>query len=134
MATPRITAAEQVDLRNKARRELERMNTLFNDNETVQLLDAFKNRFNACETVYKVILSDYLRRKGENANRLKINMHQVPAALGFAGYGFDRELLQELFGSEEKVGSRSVKKLRDATTHGVKQCAINRSIRKISLI
>lgn len=56
---------------------------------------------------------------------MKINMSQAPSALLYAGYDFDRDLLTKLFGGEERVGRRSVKKLRDALTHAVKQSAVN---------
>ncbi len=52
-------------------------------------------------------------------------MTQAPYALEYAGYDFDKDLLTHLFGSEEKVGSRTVKKLRDALTHSLNQKAID---------
>ena len=51
-------------------------------------------------------------------------MKQVPAALKFAGYTFDNALLSEIFGSS----STSIKKLRDATTHGIKKKAVEEII------
>lgn len=52
-------------------------------------------------------------------------MKQAPHALAFAGYDFDKELLAKLFGAEEKIGSRSVKKLRDSLTHSMNDKAVN---------
>ena len=45
--------------------------------------------------------------------------------MSYAGYDFDRALLTKLFGGEERIGRRSVKKLRDALTHVMKQNAID---------
>ena len=50
-------------------------------------------------------------------------MTQVPFALAFAGYNFDKELLNELFGSSSQKGM-TVKKLRDAVTHSIDEKAV----------
>jgi len=50
--------------------------------------------------------------------------------LNYAGYDFDKDLLTHLFGAEEKVGSRTVKKLRDSLTHSVNQKAIDELINR----
>ena len=77
-------------------------------------------------TVYKVIFAVYeLNRTGTRPERMQITMRQAPTALSYAGYDYDRELLKKLFGSEDRIGIRSVKKLRDALTHSVKQNAID---------
>ena len=76
--------------------------------------------------VYKVLFADYeFNRTGNSSDRLKISMKQAPSALSYAGYDYNRALLTKLFGSEERIGRRSVKKLRDALTHAVKQTAID---------
>lgn len=51
-----------------------------------------------------------------------VDMRQVPNALKFAGYDFDKELLVELFGSSSQKGE-TVKKLRDKITHGIDETA-----------
>ena len=52
-------------------------------------------------------------------------MREAPYALKYAGYDFDKEILASLFGAEEHVGKRSVKKLRDSLTHSVNKGAID---------
>jgi hypothetical protein len=52
-------------------------------------------------------------------------MTQVPYALEFAGYDFEKDLLTKLFCAEEKIGNRSVKKLRDSLTHSMNDKAVN---------
>lgn len=126
MSSPQISEQEKQVLRNSAKAELERLEAYLSDSSTVQLLDAFKNQFNVCETVYKVILAEHQKRKGKsNTGFLKVNMTQVPYALKFAGYAFDRTLLNELFGaSSQTQKGKTVKKLRDETTHGIDENAV----------
>ena len=92
-------------------------------------INRFKEKFGICEIVYKVVLEDHQsKRKGIYPTNLKIDMRQVIPALKYAGYDFDKNLLTHLFGSKEKTGSHSVKKLRDALTHSVNQRAIQELI------
>lgn len=124
MSAPKITEQEKQVLRNCAKTELERLEACLSDQSTVQLLDAFKNKFNICETVYKVILEEHQKRKGKPTTIfLKVDMTQVPHALNFAGYVFERTLLNELFGASSQKG-KTVKKLRDETTHGINEKAV----------
>lgn len=62
MGAPKISSQEQKILRDNAKAELERMEACLVDQNTVQLLDAFKNKFNICETVYKVIFAEHQKR------------------------------------------------------------------------
>lgn len=104
------------DIREKARNKLIEMQKQLEDCETIQLLDEFKNKYNICETVYKVILKEHQNCKNNNCNKYyKVDMRQVPYALNFAGYEYDKELLNNLFGSKES----SAKKIRDGITHGL---------------
>lgn len=124
MSALKITEQEKQILRNSAKTELERLEGCLSDQGTVQLLDTFKNKFNLCESVYKVILAEHQKRKGKPASAyLKVYMTQVPHALDFAGYTFDRTLLKELFGASSEKG-KTVKKLRDEITHGINEKAV----------
>lgn len=58
-----ISAEEQMELRNKAKQELERLERITNDGQIVELLDEFKNKFNICETTYKVVLREHQKNK-----------------------------------------------------------------------
>jgi hypothetical protein len=128
MSSPKITEQEKQVLRNNAKTELERLEAILADQHTAQLLDKFKNEFNICETVYKVILAEHQRRKGKKDTAfLKVDMTQVPYALNFAGYSFERTLLNELFGASSQRG-KTVKKLRDETTHGINDKAVKEII------
>ena len=121
----KITTDEQFELRNKAKSELERLETVMSDVAVMQLLDCYKNKFKLCESAYKVILKEHqLKTKGKVPNHLKIDMTQAPFAMAFAGYNIERDLLNRLFGAKCENG-RTAKKLRDAITHSFEQKAID---------
>lgn len=126
MAIPKISVEKQLELRNMAKSELIRLMEIQSDDETTELLNRFKNKYNICETVYKVILKEHqkFKKKTLTNDYMKVIMTQVPHALTFAGYSFDKNLLNELFGSKGKKGM-TVKKLRDAVTHGIDEKAIS---------
>ena len=133
MSTPnQLTSQEQKNLRNKAKRELARLENCLADQSTVQLLNEFKNKFNVCESVCKVILAKYLNLKKDSEKKhLQLDMKKVPLALTYAGYQFDRAQLNELFGSSSNLsakGYKTAKKLRDAVTHGIKEKAVEEII------
>ena len=120
-----LSQKEQLELRNKAKAELERLETLYEDKEKSKMINDFKEKFSICEIVYKVILEDHqFNKTGKHLNRLKVNMQQAPYALSYAGYDYDRNLLTQLFGGDDHIGRRSVKKLRDALTHSVNHSAV----------
>lgn len=120
-----LSLEEQLALRNKAKSELLRLDALLNYEDNQERINRFKERFSICEIVYKVVLSEYqFNKTGKRPERMRVDMNQAPYALSFAGYVFNRELLTKLFGSEERVGRRSVKKLRDALTHSLKHSAV----------
>lgn len=124
MSSVKISPEIQKNLRNNAKAELTRLETIQKHVETIKLLDEFKNKFNICESVYKVVLKEHQISKGKtDTHYLKLIMTQVPFALSFAGYSFKKELLNELFGSSSKKGM-TVKKLRDAVTHGINEKAV----------
>lgn len=120
-----LSAEEQLNLRNRARDELLRLENVFNDAAAKQIVDDFKDYFSVCEIVYKVILEDHqFNKTGKHKEHLTVSMVEAPHALKYAGYDFDKNLLTRLFGAEEKIGSRSVKKLRDSLTHSLNEKAV----------
>lgn len=122
----KLSASEQLALRNRAKAELERLEETLADEETKKMIDDFKERFSICEIVYKVILEDHQFNKyGVHKDRLQISMKEAPYALTYAGYDFDKDLLTNLFGAEKHVGKRSVKKLRDSLTHSINKRAVD---------
>ena len=124
-----LTAEQKLSLRNKARAELMRLEAVYSDEETREKINKFKEKFGICEIVYKVILEDHqFNKTGKHLERLQVDMKQAPHALNYAGYDFDKNLLTHIFGAEDKVGSRTVKKLRDSLTHSVNQKAVDELI------
>ena len=127
MSKPKITEEEKKKLRDSAKAELERLEAIYSDEEVTKLLDDFREKYNLCESVYKVILAEHQKVKGhKGTDYLKVTMQQVPHALKFAGYGFDKALLTEIFGAKSQKGKtvHTVKKLRDAVTHGIASEAV----------
>lgn len=126
MSTPMITEEEQLALRNRAKAELERLEIRLAEKEKIQIVDEFKNKFNICETVYKIILEEHQKSKGKKIEKqsLSLTMKQVPYALKFAGYTFEKDLLTELFGASSPTGKSTAKKLRNETTHGISKKAV----------
>lgn len=126
MALTQLDETQKLSLRNRAKDELIRIEKLVADKDKKKLIDDFKEKFSICEIVYKVILEEHqFNKTGKHSDYLKVTMKQAPHALAFAGYDFDKELLTKLFGAEEKIGSRSVKKLRDSLTHSMNDKAVN---------
>lgn len=127
MSKPKIAEEEKKKLRDSAKAELERLEAIYSNEEVTQLLDDFRGKYNLCESVYKVILAEHQKVKGhEETDYLKVTMQQVPHALKFAGYGFDKALLTEIFGAKSQKGKtvHTIKKLRDAVTHGIASEAV----------
>lgn len=127
MSNTKISEEEKKALRDKTKNELERLEGLLSDQDVKDLLDRFKNKFNMCETVYKVILKEHQKCRGNKQNSLKLDMRQVPHALDFAGYTFEKELLNEIFGASSPNG-KTIKNLRNAVTHGLNQKAVDEII------
>lgn len=127
MSKPKITEEEKKKLRDSAKAELERMEAIYSDEEVTKLLDDFKGKYNLCESVYKVVLVRYQKTKGRKPEKhLVVDGRQVEATLKFAGYNFDKALLTEIFGAKSQKGKtvHTVKKLRDAVTHGIASKAV----------
>jgi hypothetical protein len=125
-----ITEQEKIHLRDKAKCKLAQMEHQLSEQNIVALLDRFKNKYNICETVYKVILSERQKLKGEKPKKqLTVDMRQIPYAMNFAGYEVNKELLNELFGASSTSGT-TVKKLRDLVTHGIDEKAVSEIVQR----
>ncbi len=124
-----LTSEEKLQLRNKAKQECLCLEKVYADKATMEVVEKFKNTFSICEAIYKTVLLEQQKTlhgvKAKRMEQLKITMSQVPSALRFAGYTFDNALLQRLFGSQEKRGQKSAKKVRDEMTHHINTAAIN---------
>lgn len=128
MSSPKLTPEEKLKLRTEAADMIRRLEDTYADDQNSALINRFLNRFNVCETAYKVILKKHQEKKGKPASlqSLQLNMSQVPHALAFAGYDFDRDDLTELFGYKSVEGSSkmTLKNIRNGLTHGINQSAL----------
>lgn len=126
MSNMKISKEEQEKLRKDAKKELERIEKLMSDSNVVSEIDKLKDKFSICENVYKVILKEHKFRKAKRYyDYFEITMKEVPHAMNFAGYNFDRTFLGKIFGSEKKKGIRSIKTIRNSLTHEMNQSVIN---------
>ncbi|MCD7812329.1 MAG: hypothetical protein LUG91_10915 [Ruminococcus sp.] len=126
MANRKLSEDEKRQLRDKAKNEILRLEKCLQNEELSKVIDAFKNRFNICESAYKVILAKHQASKGKPpSNILKIDMRQVPNVLKFAGYEFDNQLLTNLFGRKTTSNGHTAKILRNEITHGIDERAVN---------
>ncbi len=125
LSASKATEEDKAKLKKRAKIEFERLDKLFSNSDTKKRIDTFKDMFSQCEIVYKLILKDFKKNTGKKtANREKIQMSEVPYALAYAGYNFDYEFLEKLFGSESRCTKMSVKILRDNLTHSIKESAL----------
>lgn len=115
----KLSETDKYNIRYKAYETLFNMKKIFEERETIELLDKFKNIYNICEMVYKTILSEHQAHLNNESDitKLKLDMRQVPHALNFAGYNFDTDILVKLFGSKQK-GFKTLKEIRNGLTHG----------------
>lgn len=122
----KISEVQQKEVRNLAKEKLIELEKLLDSNK--EIISEFKEQFNICETTYKVVLKEhqfFTKGKRENEKDLKLTMTQVPYALNFAGYKFDKDLLSRLFGSNASDGKLTAKEIRNKLTHGIDQNALD---------
>ena len=103
----KLTDSEKAKVRTSAKRELARLDKVFAEKELKSKIDNLKDKFSECEIVYKLILKNYIKTT-KSDNTEKIIMSQVPYAHSFAGYTFDYDLLDKIFGSKKTKGNMSV--------------------------
>ena len=117
----------QQSIQRKAERTIKEMELFLRDEDTIALLDSFKNSFNLCETVCKTILYEKIKKRkpGLKLHDVKLDMRQIPSAIERAGYRADRNLLSELFG-KSKTSKKTVKDLRNDVTHGFNKKSVQK--------
>lgn len=59
MALTQLDETQKLSLRNRAKDELVRIETLIADKAKKRMIDDFKEKFSVCEIVYKVILEGH---------------------------------------------------------------------------
>lgn len=119
---------EQNTIKNKAKKELERLENLYTNQDIVEKIDNFKNTFLKCEIVYKILLKKYLSDCNNNSfndEYLVIDARKLGAVLNHFGYNYDSYIMKQLFSGNKKVGEKSVKILRNDLTHKVSQSDSN---------
>lgn len=85
----------------------------------MKLIEQFRTKFTICESAYK-IMEQRIGNLKERKN-IRLNLRRIKPNIIKLNYDINEELLDKLFGSNGKRGSKSIKKLRDALTHDVNQ-------------
>lgn len=112
-----ISKDEQKQLREIAKAKLLRLKQRYTDMVDTQTIDNFKKKFKICEDIYKIFWCEHQKAIGNDTDKgLKIDMRQVPNALIFAGYTFERNLLNNLFKASPTEDGKTVKILYEAIT------------------
>ncbi len=117
----KISDKEKSNLKRKTYNELLRLENIINNTDDINKINLFKNYFNVCESVYKVVLKRLTDKKDKD---LKLDMREIPAAMKYAGYIVDINLLKRLFGSKKLNGKNTAKLLRNSVTHGINERAV----------
>ncbi|MBO5609492.1 MAG: hypothetical protein J5929_03810 [Eubacterium sp.] len=117
----KISEKEKSNLKRKTYNELLRLENIINNTDDISKINLFKNYFNVCESVYKVVLKRLTDKKDKD---LKLDMREIPAAMKYAGYIVDINLLKRLFGSKKLNGKNTAKLLRNSVTHGINERAV----------
>lgn len=127
MKNKKISFEEENALKKKLKDELDRLNKILLDSNTIKLIEKFKSKFQICEILYKLILEKYNIDHGKEGGRdkLKLNVNQVKPALKYVNFSLESDIINRLFGSESHAGKRSIKKIRDILTHNLTNSAID---------
>lgn len=98
-------------------------------NDKLRYRYQFLEKFTLCEICCKAILKEYKKNNKtfSSEKNLKLNMREIPAALKFAGYSIEEEILSIVFsssGNYMKRGSKSAKQLRNGIVHNLSESDI----------
>ncbi len=101
----KLTTSKKLLLQKNTIAEIERMTKIVENVSVIAVLDAFKNKFNICETACKKLLKKYLQSKGDTVgSHLELRINQIKAALTATGYAVDEKIIQDIFGSSSPRG------------------------------
>ena len=112
--------------RSKVRATLEKKETFIKNQEQTVCRYQFLDEFVLCEVVCKSVVSMYRKNNKTFTSEkdLKLDMKEIPAALKYAGYVIDLDVLNPIFagsGNYRRRGSKSAKQLRNAIIHNLSE-------------
>ena len=98
-------------------------------NDKLRCRYQFLEKFTLCEICCKAILKEYKKNNKtfSSEKNLKLDMREIPAALKFAGYSIEEEILRLIFagsGNYTKRGCKSAKQLRNGIVHNLSESDI----------
>lgn len=126
MKNTKIPFEDEKSLKKKLKNELNRFNKILLDCNTRELIEEFKSKFQICEILYKLILEKYNidRKKNVKMKELKLKANEAKRALKYVNFTLKDDIVNQLFGSESRVGKRSIKNIRDSLTHSLTNSVI----------
>ena len=99
-------------------RKMRKISRYLEDDQRRSEKDKFMEKYMLCEAACREILYAYNKdRKRMKKEDIQLNMQTIPSVMNKAGYQFDKELLTAIFGSSNKRGEKSAKKLRNGIAH-----------------
>ena len=126
------TGSEQKAVAQRAKQQMDDVRKALKEEANQEQYQQFLQHWSVIEAGYKSLLKDYLRarRKKINSRSLQIRINQVPAVLRFAGVEFDAEYINLLFKSNQKIGMRGARGIRNALVHKPTKSAVKELSKK----
>lgn len=114
-----LTGNEQKAVAQRAKQQMDDVRKALEEETNQEQYRQFLQHWSVIEAGYKSLLKDYLRAQGKkiNSRSLQIRINQAPAVLRFAGVEFDAECINLLFKSNQKIGMRGARGIRNALVH-----------------
>ena len=114
-------AEQQKKIRNQAGRSLKKAEAVLEAETNRRMKNEFLERFMLCELACKKIITGYNEHKHRAVveRDIKLQLPTIQAALKYAGYPRYQGRVEQVFGSGDKRGSKTCKKLRDGIVHSM---------------
>lgn len=112
--------------RTKVQKVFAKKETIIKCQEQTSCRHKFLDEFVLCEIACKAVVSMYRKnnRTFTSERDLKLDMKEIPAAMKYAGYSIDNDVLNVIFagsGPYRKRGTKSTKQLRNAIIHNLSE-------------
>lgn len=112
--------------RTQVQKALTKKETFIKSQEQTVCRHQFLDEFVLCEIACKAVVSMYRKNNKTFTSEkdLKLDMKEIPAAIKYAGYNIDNDVLNVIFagsGNYRKRGTKSAKQLRNAIIHNLSE-------------
>lgn len=122
----RVIVMSKKNKRARVEKVLMNKERCLNDREQTTRRYQFLDDFVLCEIVCKAVLALYKKNnKTYSSDKdLRLDMKEIPAALKYAGYNVDNDILSNIFagsGNYRRRGTKSAKLLRNGIIHNLSE-------------